>query len=136
MRYTLLLLCPFILGCPTDDTDTDSDSDSDTDTTAAAVFEGDWSTDDYQGIDADLSIIDGGYDAEWDDSNAESEVVGTYTDDGSTVVMTDVSGPFSCDTASATATYSYVVTETTLTLTAVTEPCAPRETFLTSEWTR
>ena len=58
-------------------------------------------------------------------------VSGTARIVGSRITFHDLTGPFSCRGAQATAVYSWRVSGKRLTLTAVREPCAGRRTILT-----
>jgi hypothetical protein len=55
---------------------------------------------------------------------------------GNRITFHDLGGPFACRGAQASGVYSWRVTGTRLTLTAVREPCAGRKTILTKPFTR
>jgi hypothetical protein len=67
---------------------------------------------------------------------ATAAVAGRVRIAGNRITFHDLGGPFACRGAQASGVYSWRVTGTRLTLTAVREPCAGRKTILTKPFTR
>jgi hypothetical protein len=63
-------------------------------------------------------------------------VAGSVRIAGNRITFHDLRGPFACRGAQATAVYSWRLSGTRLSLTAVREPCAGRKTILTKPFTR